>query len=91
MTRSSLFGNHVGVRFVAPERRSNEIRRRKCTKRMPAWAGEDGIRVAPIVEAVNRKSSTLTRWKFVSGVFDRHSTRRDEAGIGVAKVQKLTA
>ena len=58
---------------------------------MPTWAGEDAIRVAPIVEAVNLKSSTLTRWKFVSGVFDCHSTRRDEAGIAFAKVEKLTA
>ena len=57
---------------------------------MLAWASDDVIRVAPIVEAVNRKSSTLARWKFVSGVFDRHSTRRDEAGVGFAKMQKLT-
>jgi hypothetical protein len=55
---------------------------------MPTGAGEDAIRVAPIVEAVNLKSSTLTRWKFVSGVFDCHSTCRDEAGIGFAKVEK---
>jgi hypothetical protein len=33
----------------------------------------------------------LTRWKFIAGVFDRHSTRCDEAGIGFAEMEKLAA
>ena len=58
---------------------------------MPAWADEDAIRVTPIAETVNGKLSTLTRWEFVSGVFDRHSTRCDNAGIRFAEMQELTA
>jgi hypothetical protein len=58
---------------------------------MLALASDDAIRVAPIAETVNWKSSTLTRWKFIAGVFDRHSTRCDEAGIGFAEMEKLAA